>query len=169
MGTINNRRFKRIRQYVIQRDGLFCCYCNQQLTQDNATMEHIVPKSKGGVFNTSNLTVSCANCNNNRGNKPFFDYLSKFNLPKSKISKYKKLYFNNLKIKVLNIAKQQSNNSDYIVPINLISSVCHALKINYIDYSIYQSDIMIDFAELCETRQLRSVFEKIIKIIETDI
>ena len=78
MGAQERKREKRIREYVINRDGSLCCYCDKVLTQENVTMEHIVPDSKRGTFNTTNLTVSCAECNNRRGNKPFFEYCKRF-------------------------------------------------------------------------------------------
>ncbi len=74
MGAQERRRQKRIRESVIVRDGLVCCYCDIPLTLETVTMEHIVPGSKRGTFNTTNLTVSCAECNNKRGNQPFFEY-----------------------------------------------------------------------------------------------
>ena len=34
-----------------------------------ATIDHIVPKSKGGTNNIENLRLICRKCNNKRGNK----------------------------------------------------------------------------------------------------
>ena len=105
MSNRESERRKKIREYVINRDGMICCYCDYPLKIEDVTMEHIVPDSRRGTFNSTNLTVACADCNNKRGNKPFFEYCKGFNFSADKILKYKKLYFNNLQIKILNIAK----------------------------------------------------------------
>src|SRR5713226_2855341 len=107
MGVQERRRQKRIKEYVINRDGMICCYCDMPLAPSDVTMEHIIPDSWHGTFNSTNLTVSCAICNNKRGNKPFFEYCKQFNFSNEKLEKYKRLYFNNLKIKILNIAKEK--------------------------------------------------------------
>ena len=85
MGAQERKRQKRIKEYVINRDGMICCYCDKVLTPETVTMEHIVPDSKRGTFNTTNLTVSCSDCNNRRGNKPFFEYCKKFHFPEDKL------------------------------------------------------------------------------------
>lgn len=170
MSANERKRLKRIREHVIVRDGLFCCYCNKPLTNESVTMEHIVPNSKRGTFNTTNLTVSCAKCNNQRGDKPFFEYCKQFNFPKDKIDKYKKLYFNNLRIKTLNIAKEQFLIDDTAVPYDLINKACNVLKIKNMDFSIYEKlyKFDINFSLSCDRRKIKYCFEELIKIIERD-
>jgi 5-methylcytosine-specific restriction endonuclease McrA len=87
MGAQERKRQKRIKDYVINRDGMICCYCDQVLTPETVTMEHIVPDSRRGTYNTTNLTVSCSLHNNQRGNKPFFEYCKKFNWSTDKLEK----------------------------------------------------------------------------------
>lgn len=171
MGASESKRFKRIKKEVIQRDGFICCYCDKDLTLETLTLDHIVPDSKRGLFNFTNLTVACSHCNNKRGNKYFFDYCKKFNWSQSKLNKYKLLYFSNLKIKVLNIAKEQCLNSDYAVPLDLINQACKILKIKSIDFSDYENNhqLNIKFSELCERKKIKFCFEKLIKIIESDV
>ena len=89
MGFQERKRKQRIKDYVISRDGLICCYCNSILTLNNVTLDHIVPYSKKGTFNATNLTVSCASCNSKRGNIPFFEYCQQFNFTEEKLFKYK--------------------------------------------------------------------------------
>lgn len=170
MGAQERKRQKRIKEHVINRDGLICCYCEKILTPEAVTMEHIVPDSKRGTFNTTNLTISCAYCNNKRGNKPFFEYCEQFNWPLDKLFKYKKLYFNNLKIKVLNVAKEECMNTDQVIPILLIKQACSLLKIREIDFSDYEKvyQFEIKFDELCEHKKIKFTFEQLIRIIEAD-
>lgn len=179
MGALERKRQKRIKEYVINRDGLLCCYCDKVLTQTpedgvmtptTVTMEHIVPDSKRGTFNTTNLTVSCPDCNNRRGNKPFFEYCKKFNWPEEKMNKYKKLYFNNLKIKVLNIAKEECMKEQQVIPLALIKHACQILKIKGMDFSDYEKlyQFEIKFDESCDRKKIKFCFEQLIRIIEAD-
>lgn len=170
MGAQEKRRQKRIREYVINRDGMICCYCDQPLSIEAITMEHIVPDSKRGTFNTTNLTVSCSQCNNRRGNKPFFDYCKQFNFSEDKLNKYKRLYFNNLRIKVLNIAKEECLKTEHAVPMEIIKQACHMLKIRGMDFSDYENTYQfeIKFTDLCERKRIKFCFEQLIRIIEAD-
>ena len=170
MGVQERKRKKRIKEYVINRDGLICCYCDTPLTLETVTMEHIVPDSKRGTFNTTNLTVSCSNCNNRRGNKPFFEYCKQFNFSEDKANKYKKLYFNNLRIKVLNIAKEKCLKEDQAAPNTIIRNACQVLKIRGMDFSEYEKTYQfeIKFDESCDRKRIKFCFEQLIRIIEAD-
>jgi hypothetical protein len=170
MGAQERKRQKRIKEYVINRDGLICCYCDTPLTMESVTMEHIVPDSKRGTFNTTNLTVSCSECNNRRGNKPFFDYCQKFNFSEDKTNKYKTLYFNNLRIKVLNIAKEECLKEDLAIPNGIIKQACQVLKIRGMDFTDYEKTYQfeIKFDELCDRKRIKFCFEQLIRIIEAD-
>lgn len=170
MGAQERKRQKKIREYVINRDGLVCCYCDKKLPLIDVTMEHIVPDSKRGTFNTTNLTVSCYDCNNERGNKPFFDYVKNFDFDDRKISKYKKMYFNNLRIKVLNIAKEECLKDEQAVPKDLIKQSCQILKIKNMDFSDFENipDVEIKFNDLCHRKKIKFCFEQLIRMIEAE-
>lgn len=161
---------QRIRTQVIERDGLICCYCDKLLTLNTVTMEHIVPVSRRGTFNTTNLTVSCFDCNNERGSSDFFNYCKNFNFTPLKTSKYKKLYFDNLKIKILNIAKEECINKQYVTPLDLIHQACQILRISDIDFSSYENkySFEIDFSQRCDRKKVKFGFEKLIKLIESE-
>ena len=170
MGLQERKRQKKIRQRVIDRDGYICCYCNEVLINETITLEHIVPDSKRGTFNTTNLTVSCSDCNNKRGNKPFFEYCKQFDFSENKQEKYKKLYFNNLRIKVLNIAKEECLVDDLAIPDELIKKACYLLKIRPIDFSNYEKlyQFNINFCDSSERRKIKFCFEQLIRLIESD-
>jgi hypothetical protein len=168
MGAPEHRRKKRIRDSVIIRDGMICCYCDLVLSMEEVTMEHIVPDSKRGTYNATNLTVSCSNCNNRRGNKPFFEYCKQFNWPIKKLNKYKELYTSNLKIKILNLSKETCLNSDEAIPNELIKQACDILKIKNISFESYEKiySFDINFSEPCNRKKIKYYFEFLIKIIE---
>ena len=64
-----------------------CIYCENSLTMENATSDHIVPISEGGNNCQVNLMVCCKDCNNERGNMEFNQYLKMKN-PKYQNVKY---------------------------------------------------------------------------------
>lgn len=175
MGAQERRRLKKIKEYVINRDGMLCCYCDKILTPETVTMEHIVPDSKRGTFNSTNLTVSCSAHNNQRGNKNFFEYAKQFNFCDDKLEKYKRLYYNNLKIKILNIAKEEClfkavDKDDRATPVNIIRQACQVLKIKPVDYGDYEKVYQFDikFSELSERKRIQFCFEQLIRIIEAE-
>lgn len=170
MGAQERKRQKRIREYVINRDGMICCYCDTVLVPETVTMEHIVPDSKRGTFNTTNLTVSCSACNNRRGNQCFFEYSKAYNFSEEKVGKYKKLYYNNLRIKVLNIAKEEILKDETAVPIDIIQKACKVLRIKSIDFVDYEKEyhFEIRFTEVSERKRIKYCFEQLIRILEAD-
>lgn len=62
-----------------------CLYCETELTNENATTDHIVPISHKGNNCLVNLVICCQNCNVERGNKDFKTYLQ------SKNKRYRRL------------------------------------------------------------------------------
>lgn len=51
-----------------------CCFCDWEMSYSSATLEHIMPVSKGGQTVSENLTLSCEACNNERGARDFDTY-----------------------------------------------------------------------------------------------
>jgi|ERR1700722_3088045 len=165
----DSKRKKLIREDVVRRDGLDCCFCGKQLSFRTATLEHIVPVSKKGSFNRSNLTISCEPCNSDRGDKNFFDYLSRFDIPENRILKYRKLYVNNLKIKVLNIAKEKCIADKFEVPLRLIHKACQILRIKPIDFSKIECYFEIPLDQFIPRYRIKHSFERVIQIIERSL
>ncbi len=63
------------KEFILSNKNAKCIYCETKLTMENATTDHIIPISKGGSNVQVNLVVTCFNCNNERGNIPFNEYL----------------------------------------------------------------------------------------------
>lgn len=51
------------------RDNGQCQYCDKCLNLGEATIDHVVPKSKGGTNTWENVVLACAKCNQRKGNK----------------------------------------------------------------------------------------------------
>ena len=52
---------------VLVRDGFKCAYCGKESRR--LTIDHVVPKSRGGKTIFENCVSSCKPCNNKKGNK----------------------------------------------------------------------------------------------------
>ena len=57
------------RQNVIWRDKNTCQYCNKYHSCGELTIDHIVPRSRGGKNTWTNLVACCKKCNQAKGNK----------------------------------------------------------------------------------------------------
>ena len=56
-----------LRRRVIERDGVYCVYCDDDLSDKEIHMDHVIPESKGGKTNYANLQVTCRKCNLTKG------------------------------------------------------------------------------------------------------
>lgn len=52
------------RQNIFRRDGNSCLYCGS--TRD-LTLDHVMPRSRGGNSSWENLATACKSCNNKKG------------------------------------------------------------------------------------------------------
>lgn len=53
---------------VFKRDNYSCQYCGA--TGQDLTLDHIVPRSVGGLTTWENVVVACQSCNLKKGNRP---------------------------------------------------------------------------------------------------
>ena len=66
-----NYRFSRIvlsRANILRRDNYTCQYCGKKFTPNKLTIDHIIPKHKGGKKTWKNLVAACRLCNSKKGN-----------------------------------------------------------------------------------------------------
>lgn len=57
------------RREIILRDNNQCQYCSIELPNEKLTLDHIIPKSKGGKNTWDNLVAACKKCNQKKGNR----------------------------------------------------------------------------------------------------
>ncbi|MGE7649193.1 HNH endonuclease [Peribacillus frigoritolerans] len=61
-----------IRGIVLDRDGFICEYCGGI----GNTIDHIIPKSKGGLTSYTNCVCSCKRCNSKKGSLSLREFLN---------------------------------------------------------------------------------------------
>lgn len=57
------------RKNVFWRDEYRCQYCTKQFRYSELTMDHVLPKSKGGPKTWGNIVTSCKSCNSKKKDK----------------------------------------------------------------------------------------------------
>jgi 5-methylcytosine-specific restriction endonuclease McrA len=60
-------RRKITRKAVLARDAWTCQYCGRQAS--GLTVDHVIPRSRGGPSDWENIVASCAPCNRRKGNR----------------------------------------------------------------------------------------------------
>ena len=69
-GTFGKRRNRviNLRQLYYVYDGE-CQYCLKKIPFTSATRDHVLPRSRGGSNDDSNIVLSCKKCNSKKSNK----------------------------------------------------------------------------------------------------
>jgi 5-methylcytosine-specific restriction endonuclease McrA len=50
-----------------REQGQECAYCKKKVRRKNATIDHIVPRARGGTNAVTNKVVTCRACNESKG------------------------------------------------------------------------------------------------------
>ncbi|HEY53336.1 MAG TPA: HNH endonuclease [Caldilineae bacterium] len=57
------------RRLVLARDGYTCQYCGSQPNRGALTIDHVIPRSRGGAKDWENVVTACRSCNQRKGNR----------------------------------------------------------------------------------------------------
>jgi hypothetical protein len=57
------------RKLIFIRDNFTCQYCGRELSLSQCTIDHVIPKSKGGDWSWENLVTACPRCNQSKGDQ----------------------------------------------------------------------------------------------------
>lgn len=70
-GKIRNisRGVKLSRKSLFLRDKGRCQYCDKRLTLGSCTIDHVMPKSRGGGHSWGNVVLCCSKCNQRKGSR----------------------------------------------------------------------------------------------------
>ncbi len=60
-------RFSRFN--IFARDGNGCQYCGQRLPRTELNLDHVIPRSRGGLSTWENIVCSCHSCNRRKGGR----------------------------------------------------------------------------------------------------
>jgi 5-methylcytosine-specific restriction endonuclease McrA len=60
-------RVKLSRREIFIRDNYTCQYCDRQMT--DLTIDHVIPRSRGGMHVWDNVVSACRQCNHRKGGK----------------------------------------------------------------------------------------------------
>ena len=103
-------RVKFNKRNIIARDKNQCQYCGKKFHNSELSLDHILPKSRGGENSWTNIVAACHKCNKNKGGntpqearlklickpvKPRFSPIVDINLIPEKFSSWKNFISNN--------------------------------------------------------------------------
>lgn len=57
------------RRNLLVRDRNMCQYCATKMNPAKLTLDHVIPKSKGGATSWDNLVAACLPCNNRKADR----------------------------------------------------------------------------------------------------
>jgi len=62
------REVRLCRKNIFERDRCQCQYCGKVLPKHELTIDHVIPRSRGGEDTWENLVLACLSCNLRKGN-----------------------------------------------------------------------------------------------------
>jgi 5-methylcytosine-specific restriction endonuclease McrA len=62
-----HRKVPSTRSAVMLRDAFVCQYCGECPGRHLLTVDHVIPRSRGGVHDWTNLVTACTRCNQKKG------------------------------------------------------------------------------------------------------
>jgi 5-methylcytosine-specific restriction endonuclease McrA len=62
-----HRRVPATRAAVMLRDAYICQYCGEAPGRQHLTVDHVIPRSRGGKHGWENLVTACKRCNQKKG------------------------------------------------------------------------------------------------------
>jgi len=57
------------RRNILKRDKNTCQFCSCQLNSNNSSIDHVLPRSRGGKHEWTNVVAACKKCNTKKGNR----------------------------------------------------------------------------------------------------
>lgn len=67
--VVFNKKVKYSKKNVIVRDKYVCQYCGKRFSRDQLTIDHVIPRCRGGKSTFKNTVTACKKCNVKKGDK----------------------------------------------------------------------------------------------------
>jgi hypothetical protein len=58
-----------MRFQILERDSYTCRFCGKRAPETELEVDHVMPRSKGGSDDASNLVTACRDCNRGKGDR----------------------------------------------------------------------------------------------------
>jgi 5-methylcytosine-specific restriction endonuclease McrA len=68
-GKFPPRQVKFSRRNIYVRDSYTCQYCGRTPPRDELTIDHVIPRSRGGKSTWENVVLACVRCNTTKGSR----------------------------------------------------------------------------------------------------
>jgi len=72
LSTFNGRFSKEVRfsrRNIFERDENTCQYCRKKYERSGLTLDHVIPRSRGGTSTWTNIVLACIKCNMRKGDR----------------------------------------------------------------------------------------------------
>jgi len=72
LSVFNGRFSKEVRfsrRNIFERDENTCQYCKKKCDRSDLTLDHVIPRSRGGTSTWQNIVLACVKCNMRKGDK----------------------------------------------------------------------------------------------------
>ena len=68
--------YQETRQWLLQRHGPVCAYCERRVDPNTVTLDHVTPRRGQSAFDRrDNLVLACTGCNAVKADKPIVTFL----------------------------------------------------------------------------------------------
>src|SRR5204863_3442737 len=72
LSVFNGRFSKEVRfsrRNIFERDENTCQYCKKKYDRSELTLDHVIPRSRGGTSTWQNIVLACIRCNMKKGDR----------------------------------------------------------------------------------------------------
>lgn len=77
MRMYHDQTWRNVRLTLIHQQDGKCFYCDKSLTKELATIDHLLPISRGGTHHIGNLVAACEDCNLDKSDSTYEEYMAR--------------------------------------------------------------------------------------------
>jgi 5-methylcytosine-specific restriction endonuclease McrA len=76
--VLHQQHKRQVKRATFRDCGRRCVYCGTGLGLENATLDHVIPLSRGGTHAPGNLVSACQSCNQRKGSLLPTEFFSRY-------------------------------------------------------------------------------------------